>query len=507
MNSVQGFMGKGVALAVCVLLAACSSKAPKAPEPARTVVLQAAQLPLPLPRSAFCAGLDSVLRAPALQGAMTSLVVREANTGKLVCEYNPQFRLIPASSLKLVTTAAAMEVLGADYRFSTTLLSTGVQQGSVLNGDLYLRGTGDPTMRQEDYQALAAGLARKGITRVRGRLILDDTAFDHERLGVDWSSDDEQQYFAAQISALSVSPNADLDVGSILVNVHAGSSAHQPVRVSFTPANRYMNVLNRARTGRGGPLVVSRAHGGNLLRIDGALPKGAERIAQVSVWEPTGLVADLFRTALLQQGIAVEGGSLLGVATPASAQPLVEHQSPVLAELMPPLLKLSNNNMAEILLKSMGRKTAHAGTAAAGVAAVNGFLQGHGVASAELLQFDGSGLSRRNQVSARTLSDLLLAARGRPWFQAWYAALPVAGNPERMIGGTLRKRLRGTAAANNLHAKTGSMGGVSSLAGYVTSRDGRPLVFAMLSNNYLVGGRQVKAVEDQVVMALANKSD
>jgi len=116
-------------------------------------------------------------------------------------------------------------------------------------------------------------------------------------------------------------------------------------------------------------------------------------------------------------------------------------------------------------------------------------------------------LSRRNQVSSRTLSDLLLVARNRPWFQAWYAALPVAGNSERMIGGTLRKRLHGTAAANNLHAKTGSMGGVSSLAGYVTSRDGRLLVFAMLSNNYLVGGRQVKAVEDQVVTALANKAD
>ncbi|WP_338526161.1 D-alanyl-D-alanine carboxypeptidase/D-alanyl-D-alanine-endopeptidase [Pseudomonas batumici] len=506
MNSVQGFMGKGVALALCVLLAACSSKAPRPPEPAKVVVLQAAQLPLPLPRSAFCAGLDSVLSSPALDGAMTSLVVREANTGKLVCEFNPQSRLIPASSLKLVTTAAAMEILGADYRFSTTLLSSGVQQGGVLTGDLYLRGTGDPSLRLEDYQALAAGLARKGITRIRGRLIFDDTAFDHERLGADWSSSDEQKFYSAQISALSVSPNADLDVGSILVNVRS-AGPRQQVRVSFTPANHYMNVVNRAKTGRGGPLVVSRGHGGNLLRIDGALPKGAERIAQVSVWEPTGLVADLFRTALTQQGIAVEGGSLLGVATPASAQPLVEHQSPVLAELMPPLLKLSNNNMAEILLKSMGRKTTGAGTAAAGVAAVNGFLQGHGVSPVELQQFDGSGLSRRNQVSARTLSDMLLAVRTRPWFQSWYEALPVAGNPERMIGGTLRKRLRGTMAANNLHAKTGSMGGVSALAGYVTSLSGRPLVFAMVTNNYLVSGRQVKAVEDRVVTALANKTD
>ncbi|NWA23465.1 D-alanyl-D-alanine carboxypeptidase/D-alanyl-D-alanine-endopeptidase [Pseudomonas gingeri] len=505
MNLRQGFMGKAVVASLFVLLAACSSKPVRAPEPARTVILQAAQLPLPLPRSAFCAGLDSTLRNSALQGAVTSLVVREANGGKLVCEYNPESRLVPASSLKLVTTAAAMDVLGADYRFSTTLLTTGVQQGNVLVGDLYLRGTGDPSIRQEDYRALAADLARKGITRVRGRLILDDTAFDRERLGLGWDSQDEQQYYSAQISALSVSPNDDLDVGSILVNVRS-SGPRQPVRVSFTPDNRYMSVLNRATTGRG-PLSVSRVHGGNLLRIDGGVPKGAERTAQVSVWEPTGLVADLFRSALLQSGVAMEGNTLLGQATPPGAKVLVEHQSAVLADLMAPLLKLSNNNMAEILLKSMGRKTTGAGTAQAGAAAVNGFLHARGVSSVQLLQVDGSGLSRGNQISARTLSDLLLVARSRPWFQSWYAALPVAGNPERMIGGTLRKRLAGTAAANNLHAKTGSMRSVSSLAGYVTNRDGRLLVFAMLTNNYAVGGRQIKAVEDAVVESLANKAD
>ncbi|QXI27622.1 D-alanyl-D-alanine carboxypeptidase/D-alanyl-D-alanine endopeptidase [Pseudomonas vanderleydeniana] len=506
MNWLQGFTGRGVLVVFCALLGACSSKAPPAPEPVRTVILQAAQLPLPLPRSDFCASLDNTLRSPVMQGAVTSLVVREAGSGKLVCEYNAQSRLVPASSMKLVTTAAAMDVLGADFRFSTSVLTTGVQQGNLLIGDLYLRGSGDPTLRQEDYQALAADLARKGITRVRGRLILDDTAFDRQRLGLDWDPADEQQYFAAQISALSISPNADFDAGSILVNVRA-AGVRQPPRISFTPDNRYMTLANRATTGRGGSLVVSRVSGSNLLQINGALPKGAERVVQLSVWEPTGLVGDVFRTALLQRGIVVEGGSVLGMATPPQARVLVEHQSAVLADLMAPLLKLSNNNMAEILLKAMGRKTANAGTAVAGAAAVSGFLQRQGVSPAGLQQFDGSGLSRRNQVSARTLSDLLLAVRNRPWFNAWYAALPVAGNPERMVGGTLRKRLRGTAAANNVHAKTGSMRGVSSLAGYVTSGTGQPLVFAMLTNNYRVGGWAIKDIENQVVTALANKTD
>jgi len=134
MNWLQGFTGRGVVVVFCALLGACSSKAPRAPEPVRTVILQAAQLPLPLPRSNFCAGLDSTLRSPVMQGAVTSLVVREAGSGKLVCEYNAQSRLVPASSLKLVTTAAAMDVLGADFRFSTTVLTTGVQQGGLLVG-------------------------------------------------------------------------------------------------------------------------------------------------------------------------------------------------------------------------------------------------------------------------------------------------------------------------------------------------------------------------------------
>ena len=122
-------------------------------------------------------------------------------------------------------------------------------------------------------------------------------------------------------------------------------------------------------------------------------------------------------------------------------------------------------------------------------------------------QVDGSGLSRRNLVSSQTLTDLLLAASKQPWFDAWYNALPVAGNADRMTGGSLGYRLRGTAAENNLHAKTGSMAGVSSLSGYITDAHGRKLVFAMLTNNYVVAGAQVKAVENRVAVALSRSED
>jgi len=112
-------------------------------------------------------------------------------------------------------------------------------------------------------------------------------------------------------------------------------------------------------------------------------------------------------------------------------------------------------------------------------------------------------LSRRNLVSSQNLTDLLLAASKQPWFNGWYNALPVAGNPERMVGGSLRYRLRGTAAENNLHGKTGSMSGVSSLTGYVTDAKGRKLVFSMVTNNYVVEGARVKALENRLAAALA----
>jgi D-alanyl-D-alanine carboxypeptidase/D-alanyl-D-alanine-endopeptidase (penicillin-binding protein 4) len=141
------------------------------------------------------------------------------------------------------------------------------------------------------------------------------------------------------------------------------------------------------------------------------------------------------------------------------------------------------------------------------VAAVAGFLKRQGIDASTLSQVDGSGLSRRNLVSSQNLTDLLLAASKQPWFNAWYNALPIAGNPERMAGGSLRYRLRGTAAENNLHGKTGSMTGVSSLTGYVTDANGRKLVFAVVTNNYVVEGARIKALENRLATVLANSTD
>ncbi|AZE98521.1 D-alanyl-D-alanine carboxypeptidase [Pseudomonas orientalis] len=453
------------------------------------------------------ATLDKLLADPALQGATVSLMVRDARTGSTLYQQNPRTRLVPASNLKLLTTAAAMDVLGPQYRFATQLLSNGIRQGDRLTGNLYLRGLGDPTIQYADYQALAAQLASQGVRQVQGDLVFDDTWFDAERLGVDWSHDDETTYYGAQISALTVAPNADFDAGSVLVTAKAPVRVGQPVSVDIYPPTHYLQLSNGAVSGPGNSYGINRQHGTNLLQLSGAVAPGRQSQQLISVWEPTQLVASLFEQALAQQGITVQGRRVMGGASPAVATLLAEHQSAPLQELITPLLKLSNNTMSEALLKAMGRQTANSGTAAAGALAVAGFIKRQGLDTATLSQVDGSGLSRRNLVSSQTFTDLLLAAGKQPWFDAWYNALPIAGNTDRMTGGSLRYRLRGTPAENNLHAKTGSMAGVSSVSGYVTDAQGRKLVFSMLTNNYVVDGAQVKALEDRMAVALSRWDD
>ncbi|MBW8125774.1 MULTISPECIES: D-alanyl-D-alanine carboxypeptidase/D-alanyl-D-alanine endopeptidase [Pseudomonas] len=453
------------------------------------------------------ATLDQLLADPAFNGATVSVMVRDARNGDTLYQHNPRTRLIPASNLKLLTTAAALDVLGPQYRFSTQLLSNGTQQGERLTGNLYLKGLGDPTTQFADYQALAAQLAGQGVRQIQGDLVFDDTFFDAERLGVDWAQDDESTYYGAQISALTVSPNTDFDAGTLLVTAKAPAVVGQPVSVMLSPSTDYVQLSNRAVSGPGNNYGITRQHGTNLLQLSGALAPGKQSRQWVSVWEPTQLVANLFEQALAQQGIQVMGRRVIGGASPVTARVLAEHQSAPLQELITPLLKLSNNNMSEALLKAMGRKASNTGTAQAGVAAVADFMRHQGLDPMTLSQVDGSGLSRRNLVSSQNLTDLLLATAKQPWFEAWYTALPIAGNPDRMTGGSLRYRLRGTAAENNLHAKTGSMAGVSSLSGYITDADGRRLVFSMISNNYLSDAAPIRALENRVALALTQWHD
>ncbi|MEV5496824.1 D-alanyl-D-alanine carboxypeptidase/D-alanyl-D-alanine-endopeptidase [Nonomuraea fuscirosea] len=440
--------------------------------------------------------INQILSDSRLTIARAGVVVKSAQTGEELYATDAGKQLIPASNTKLFTSAAAVETLGLDYRFPTTVLNTGRKAGSVLAGDLVLRGTGDPTMLAEDYDALAADVAKAGIKVVTGKLVADDTWFDDRRLGNDWAWDDETAYYAAPISALTASPDRDYDAGSVIVGVAAENGK---VKVTTTPATDYLKIVNKATAGAETDVLIERQHGTRTVVITGTVADPYQE--WVAVDDPTAYAASLFRKALGKHGVKVLG-STETAAAPANANKLAEHQSMTLGELLVPFLKLSNNIHAEILTKAMGRKVSGQGTWSAGLKVSTDFAKANGVQVINMR--DGSGLSRRDGFSPGSIVQLLSAVRAKPWFSTWYEALPIAGNADRFTGGTLRSRMGGTPAADNVHAKTGSLTGVTSLSGYVTSADGEPLIFSIMLNQYLSGSP--KDIEDKIAVRLAQFS-
>ncbi|RKF25603.1 D-alanyl-D-alanine carboxypeptidase/D-alanyl-D-alanine-endopeptidase [Micromonospora globbae] len=453
------------------------------------------------------ATLDAILADARLDGAQASVVVADVATGQTLYDRNGDRRLVPASNTKLLTSTAAMALLGPDHRFTTDVRTSGKRRAGVVSGNLYLRGGGDPTMLAADYDALAAQVAASGVRVVTGNLVADDTRYDSTRLGPDWTWDDEPWYYAAQVSALTVAPDTDYDAGTVIVHAAPGRAGAAPV-LTTTPPTSYLRFDNRATTVADGETSISfeREHGGNTVVVTGQIAVGDEPASDwVTVWEPTGYAADVFRAALKRHGVRVLGATVLGRPTPSGATAVARHDSMPLAELMVPFLKLSNNGHAEVLTKEIGAVARGSGTWSAGLSAIAGYVAGAGMDTGTLRQRDGSGLSRRNLIPAGEFVDLLTAVRSEPWFDAWYAALPIAGQAERFVGGTLRSRMQGTPAAGNVHAKTGSLTGVSGLSGYVTDADGRVLAFSILLNNYLASS--VKGLEDQIAIALATHSE
>lgn len=467
-------------------------------------VLSTAPQPAAAAEDGLTKQLDALLADPRYNGSQVGLVVRDANTGDVLYDRDSADRLLPASNMKILTSAAAMEQLGPDFKFHTDALATAPVQDGVIGGDLYLKGFGDPTTLAADYAKLATDLKAAGVRRVSGDLVADDSYFDSVRLGDSWAWDDEQELYAAQVSALTAAPNTDYDSGTVIVQTKPGAAAGEPATLTVVPKTSVVRLVGNVTTGAPGSastLRIEREHGTNRILVSGSVPAGgATTSSWETVWEPTRYAADLFKRALKEAGIRLGGRVTTGV-TPAGAQRLARDESMPLDELMTPFLKLSNNLHAETLTKTLGKEKAGAGTWPAGLGVIAAHAKSAGADTATIRLSDGSGLTRKNNLTADSVSDVLLAAAKEPWFEQWYDALPIAGNPDRFVGGTLRARMLNTPAANNVHAKTGSLTGVTALSGYVTDADGRELVFSMISNNYITTPRPV---EDAVAVTLAS---
>ena len=466
--------------------------------------------------------LGAVFDAPLMAHAEWGVVVRSLQTGEVLYRRTPDKLLMPASNMKIVTLAAAARVLTWDYRFTTTLETVGTVEGGALQGDLFVRGGGDPTINTRNGRGAAvfgewtAALKASGIERISGRVIGDDQLFDDDGLGMGWAWDYLEAGYAAPVGALQF--NEDTAELTVMPGAHAGD----PAIVRLAPGSG-LTLSNRAFTGPADQpetIAYRRLLDRPVLEVTGTvplLPQPAVAAApartvtrQIAVVNPTVYFAQSFRDALIANGIAVAGEAvdlddIVESSSADAAAPrrvLAKTDSPPLREIATVLMKVSQNLYAETLLKAVGAVNTGSGTARAGRAAAARMLQDWTMDESSLVMADGSGLSRYNYVTANLLAGILARMYSDPAHrEPFYASLPIAGKD-----GTVSTRMRRTRAEGNAVAKTGSISNVRALSGYVRTRDGEMLAFAILANDFVVPAATVNWIADLAVEVLANFS-
>lgn len=444
--------------------------------------------------------IDRIVDRPAFGAAFWGIEVRSLRSGNTLYARNAQKNFKPASTQKLVTTAAALDAFGPAARVRTTVETAGRLDafGRIL-GDLYLVGRGDPSLSPPALEDLAEGLRAAGVRRIEGRLVGHEGVFKGERRGSDWGWEDLVWRYGAEVSALSLNDN------TAKLTLVAGERAGDAALVEWTPRSAYYTVVSTVTTSAGGTksdLTLTRAAGGNLIRLAGTHPLGGTPWeGAVAVEDPARYTALVFAEVLATRGIPVTGG----VATSADPLPgglrvLAARESPPLAERLKTVNKESRNLHAEILLRLLGAQFRGEASVEAGQEAVRAFLGRVGVRPESWPLQDGSGLSRSDLLDPHGLVSLLVAMDRHPHAAAFRDSLPIAG-----VDGTLENRMKGTPAQGRVLAKTGTLRQGNALAGYVLRRDGERLVFAAFVNNHVAPGSEAVTALDAIAVALTGK--
>jgi D-alanyl-D-alanine carboxypeptidase/D-alanyl-D-alanine-endopeptidase (penicillin-binding protein 4) len=460
--------------------------------------------------------IDAVVSRPEFAPAFWGIEVRSLATGRTLYARNAEKAFRPASNMKLVTTAAALDAYGPDARLRTTVETAGRLDalGRVL-GDVYLVGRGDPELSARiapgrptaALEEMADALVAAGVRRIEGRVVGHEGAFAGERRGSDWAWDDLAWGYGAEVSALSFSDNL------VLASLAPGARAGDPAVLDVEPRLGCVAVSSTVTTSEPRPapaapepaaddeeaVSLRREPGSNEVRLSGHVPLGGSWKGELSVSDPARCAARVFADVLEAKGLRVAGG----VATssdplPAGTRVLAAHDSPPLSEIVRVVNKESQNLHAEMLLRLVGLKAGGEGSVEKGKEAVAAFAERLGVPAAGWGLADGSGLSGFDLLTPRGLVSLLAAMDRHPCAAAFRDSLPVA---ER--DGTLETRMKGTPAEGRVLAKTGTLRLARALAGYVTTVRGERLAFAIVVNNLEGRGREARAAVDEIAVALA----
>jgi len=444
--------------------------------------------------------IDALLERRQAGDAFWGVYVYDVNADEVLYSRNADRGFLPASNQKLLTTAAALDLLGSTHRYETTLHFDGTAEDSVMRGDLVLKGSGDPTfgsteIRGEDpFRTWATRLADMGVERIEGRLIGDDRAFHGPPYPEGWTI----QYLTRQkgrrmgvsASALSYRDNV------VLLSVEPTQPGAPPT-VSVRPEG-VVSLDNRAETSsrwRGSTLVVDRTFSTNEIVLTGSVGRSYNGGVAVPVSDPTPFALNSFANHLEAVGIetALTHARIDTLANPPSpGDPLFVQLSPPLGEITSMINKESNNFYAEQVFRSYG----WGGSSRGAVRRTETFLRTAGIDTRGLQISDGSGLSRKNLLTPRAMGELLTYMMDHPDADAFLSSLPRGG--ERNT--TLASRLYQT----DVQAKTGSMEFVRALSGYVEEPDGSRVAFVVFANNYTGPSYQVTQTIDDIVRAIGS---
>lgn len=448
--------------------------------------------------------LDRILKSSGLRRAFVGVMVEDLKTGRVLYSRNEDFLFIPASNEKLLTTTASLHWFGPDFTYCTQVYATGtVSTDSALDGNLVVVGSGDPTFSEtfginpdSVFSSWAESLKIRGVYRIAGSVVTDESLFDRERLGYGWDWHYLSYWYAAEVSALSYNDN------SVQIDVLPGDSVGATASVLLSPRTSYAKLTGTVLTsspGTGASVDIRRTPSTNEICISGSLAVDQEmKSFRVSVSDPALFYAHRFTEILKENSIEVDGEAFVCDSTPVSATLLFSHYSPELESIIGVTNKGSENLSAEMLFKTMGAQAYGEGTFENGARAVKSYLATIGIDTSRCISVDGSGLSRRNLVSPRALVKLLHANFTGG---ALTNSLPVSGS-----AGTLESRMEREPLAGRVYAKTGTLDQTSALSGYIMALSGRPVAFALMTNHFVEEIGVIKSLEDEVCRALVHYS-
>lgn len=467
--------------------------------------------------SSLRADLERLIRSTGWRGDQWGVMVVSLDRGDTLFSHGGDVALVPASNVKLFTSAAALSYLGPHFRFNTFLLADGELRDGVLYGDLVVYGTGDPTIadrfgfKDVVWDVFADTLQALGIREIRGDVVGDASYFRGSSTGEGWQESYIDASYAAPASALTYSENI------AMLQITPGGAVGWRPEVKLLPGGDGIGMVNQATTvARGATTIrVFRSAYGAPVTVAGQIPlRSGGVLRAVPVSDPARFAAAALRERLVRRGLALSGGvrsvqtaeesAVTGrsVFAPAFDQKeplrvLAIHNSPPLIEILEVVNKKSHNLLAEQVLRAVGRVATGDGSVEGGVRAIEHMLDpGGGSNGLHLNLYDGSGLSVLNRASPRAFIQLLAHMQSSPVWESYWQTLPEAGARDGL------RRMGRTPAERNLRAKTGTLNHVSALTGYVRAANGERLAFSIMSNN-VPSTWKAKRIEDAIGIRLA----